>query len=411
MSALDKKISALTEATTLSVGDFFAVVQAGETKKVNFSNLFSNQNTTLANIQTAITNGTLVSGSVYYLANAQVTQAETIPAKILIQAVSNNQISPNAIRFQLVPDYTALNFWSAGASYVPGNKVIWGSRVWENLTANTGIAIDILTLNNDWDEVPYVAGANYTEVAIPCVYDIVTDVITCQEYLGLKVCTTPASITNASFSACDFCDWGQLKEISNCFDNTLYVIPLLNNPNLVNFFSVNAFGVTNNLCTSIVNCNVKSGKTYSQSGDSAIHGNECDIINNVTNLDVIREIPSSVYEYSWVTDDESGYIQLDLDQAPLTIGTHVIGCILPIDVAICEVTMNCDGGLPATTLTFGIDTDDATHVTFTGANINTAPQRDTTISARTTAYNREIILDVSVADADSGKLWITYKYI
>lgn len=412
MSALDKKISALTEATTLSVGDFFAVVQAGETKKVNFSNLFSNQNETLANIQTAITNGTLVSGSVYFLTDVQTTLAETITAKVLIQAVSNNKINPNAIRFQLVADYDALPIWSSGGTYNIGDKVIWGSRVWENLNGNVGTATDIITLNNEWDEVPYVAGTDYTEVAIPCIYDIVSDVIICQEYEGLKVCTSPDFIAATSFSACDYCDWGQLKEMDACLNNTLYVFPLLNNPNLVNFYSVDAFGVTNNLCTEISNCNVKSSKIYSQTGDGAIHANECDIIRNVTNLDVIREIPAAVNEYSWVTDDESGYIELDLDNNPLNIGTHVIGCILPIDVALCEVTMNCDGGLPPTTdFTFGIDTDDATHVTFTGSSINTSPQRDTTISARTSAFARELVLDIATADADSGKLWITYKYI
>lgn len=412
MSALDKKISALNAATTLSPGDFLAVVQSGETKKVDYANLFSNQTATLASIQSAITNGTLIPGSVYYLTDVQVTLAETIQAKVLLQAVSTTQISPNAIRFQLVPDYSALSIWSATGSYSIGDKVIWGSRVWENLNGNVGAASDIITLDAEWDEVPYVAGSDYTEIAIPCVYDIASDVIICQSYHGLEVCTSADLISAISFSACDYCDWGQIKEMDSCLNNTLYAFPLLNNPNLINFYSVDAFGVTNNLCSEITNCNVKSAKIYTAAGDGAIHNNECDIIKNITNLDVIREIPSSVTEYSWVTDDESGYIELDLDTNPLAIGTHVIGCILPIDVALCEVTMNCDGGLPGTTdLTFGIDTDDATHVTFTGGNINTAPQRDTTISARTSAFNRELILDVATADADSGKLWITYKYI
>lgn len=411
MSALDKKISALTAATTLSPGDFFAVVQGGETKKVDYSNLFSNQTATLASIQSGITNGTLIPGSVYYLTDVQTTQAETIPAKVLIQAVSNNQISPNAIRFQLVPDYTALNFWDNGGTYNIGDKVIWGSRVWENVNGNVGTAPDPLTLNNEWDEVPYVAGANYSELTMVCQYDIVNDIIYKQEYKGVTLETTLQSIIDSGVNGLDFCDWGQIDTMDYHAGVKFFAFGILNNTGLNVLFNVDAVGIVNNFCATIANVKAQTDKITSGGGSFSIYNNRCQNIKDITNIRTIRDIPQSVNTYSFVTDDETGYLEFDFDADPLAIGTYVIGCILPIDVAICEVTMNCDGGLPGTTLTFGIDTDDATHVTFTGANINTAPQRDTTISARTTAYNRELILDVSVADADSGKLWITYKYI
>lgn len=412
MSALDKKISALTEATTLSVGDFFAVVQAGETKKVNFSNLFSNQNTTLANIQTAITNGTLVSGSVYYLANAQVTQAETIPAKILIQAVSNNQISPNAIRFQLVPDYTALNFWDNGGTYNIGDKVIWGSRVWENVNGNVGTAPDPLTLNNEWDEVPYVAGTDYTELAMCCQYDIVNDIIYKQEYKGVTLETTLQSIIDSGLSGLDFCDWGQIDTMDYHAGVKLFAFGILNNTGLNVFFNVEAVGIVNNFCATIANVKAQTDKITSGGGSFSIYNNRCQNIKDITNIRTIRDIPQSVNTYSFVTDDETGYLEFDFDADPLAIGTYVIGCILPQSVSICEVIMNTDGLLPATTdFTFGIDTDDPTYVTYTGATLNGNAQRDTTISLRTTAYNRELILDIATANANSGKLWITYKYV
>jgi hypothetical protein len=410
MSALDKKISQLNQATSLSPGDFFAVVQSGETKKVDFADLFTSQPANFATFQQAISDGTLIPGSIYYLTDVQNTLAETITAKILVQAVDVNKINPNAIRLQLVPNYSTLSIWSSGGSYSIGNKVIWGSRVWTNLTGVTGSAPDALTLDGaNWDEVSYVAGVNYTEIPIPCVYDILNDLITCQEHNGIKVCTSLNSVVNLGWSACDFSDWGQT--FNDCFKVELFAIGFLNNPNLSIFTNVTAVGVVNNLCVSIANCQANTDKITTAGGDASISENECQDIANITNFTSIKNIPSSVTSYKWVTDDETGYIEFDLDNYPLLIGTYVIGCITDIDKAICEVTMNCDGALPGTTLTFGIDTDDPTHVTMTGANINTAPQRDTTISARTTAYNRELILDVSVADADSGKLWITYKYI
>ena len=412
MSALDKKISQLNQATSLSPGDFFAVVQSGETKKIDFADLFTSQPANFATFQTAIANGTLIPGSIYYLTDVQNTMAETITAKILVQAVDVNKINPNAIRLQLVPDYTTLNIWSSGGSYSIGAKVIWGSRVWTNLTAATGTAPDELTLDStNWDEVSYVAGVNYTEIPIPCVYDIDADLIISQEYKGIKVTTSEDFVTSLGYSACDFSDWGQVFILSS--DVNLTGIGYLNNPNLGKFYNVKALGVVNNLCSSIINCiaNPSANKITLPAATSSISNNECQTIANINNFTLIANIPSTVTIYSYVADEEKGYIQFDFDGNPLLIGTYVIGCIIDIDKSICEVTMNCDGGLPGTTLSFGIDTDDPTHVTMTGANINTAPQRDTTISARTTAYNRELILDVSVADADSGKLWITYKYI
>lgn len=413
MSSLDKKISQLTATTALNPGDYFAVVQNGETKKVDFANLFNNQSANLADIQTAISNGALVAGSLYYLTDVQTTQAETIPAKVLVQACANNALNPQALRIQLVPDYSALNIWDSAGTYSIGDKVIWGSRVWENLNGNVGTAPDYITLDTEWDEVQYVAGADYSELAMLCEYDIVNDVIYKQHYNGLVVETNLQTIQDFGLSGCDYCDWGQLKNIQYCTGNKFYGIGLLNNPNLNVLFNVNSTGVVNNACIEISNVQASAARvTQTSAGEVTIKDNLCDTISNITNIEQIQNIPSSVTYYSWVTDDETGYIEFDFDDLAYNAGTYVVGCILPVDVAIAEVTMNGDGGLPGgITFTFGIDTDDPTHVAFTSGNINSAPQRDTTISARTSVAARPLKLAISGGNATAGKLWITYKYI
>lgn len=407
--SLDKKISQLPAATGPVPGNLFAIVQNGETKKIDYSDLFAQQLADLSTLNAAISAGTLIPGAIYYLTNVQVTMAETIPAKIYLQAAGVDKLNPNALRLQLVPDYST-PFWSSVGSYSIGDKVIWGSRVWENLNGNVGTSLDALTLDSEWSEVPYVAGVDYSEIIIPCVYDINNDIIVSQELNGIKVQTSVDLITGVGHSCCDYSDWGQSFDV--CGKVYLLGIGFLNNPNLTTFANVTAVGVINNLCVAITNCQAIADKLTTAGGDASIVGNECQDIANISNFTSIKNIPSSVISYVWVTDEETGYIEFDLDTYPILIGTIVIGCITDIDKAICEVTMNCDGGLPGgVTFDFGIDTDDPTHVTMTSNNINTAPQRDTTISARTTAFNRELVLSVTGGDANSGKLWITYKYI
>jgi hypothetical protein len=61
----------------------------------------------------------------------------------------------------------------ASASYSAGDKVIWGGRVWENLSGSIGWEDGAYDLNaEDWVKVPFTSGSYYTLVADEIEFDI-----------------------------------------------------------------------------------------------------------------------------------------------------------------------------------------------------------------------------------------------
>src|SRR5690606_7713549 len=62
-------------------------------------------------------------------------------------------------------------------SYTSDDTVIWGGYVWKNLNGNLGSATDILTLDSEWEKLPFDTD-NYNISYDNIEYDYDNDIIT-----------------------------------------------------------------------------------------------------------------------------------------------------------------------------------------------------------------------------------------
>lgn len=81
--------------------------------------------------------------------------------------------------FIYINGYYAYNIFNTDGAYkVPGyqlgRKIIWGGYVWENITGNTGAALDEFTLDDNWAKVAYNE-TDYNKVIDYIEYDFVND--------------------------------------------------------------------------------------------------------------------------------------------------------------------------------------------------------------------------------------------
>lgn len=369
-------------------------------------------------LQILIDDNEIVTGQFYLITNAQESNINCVSTKVLLYGTSNKTISESGYRFQLIPDYSSVPMWWENMPDPnAGDKVIYGSRVWSNLYGSTGTTDGSFPLNiikldtNNWEEVPYEEGVNYTYKQIECVYDIENDLITQQILGSLTIATLLPYVDMFGFSTIDYCDWGQ-NSISLISDvNSLL---FLNNAKLEQCISVFAPLFFNNMCEVVQGISVLSDKFTTLTGPiPAVSYNECVNLRSVTNTQSINGIPSSVNEYSFVTDDESGYIEHDFNDNPvMSEDTLVLGCIINSGVSIIETYFNSDGNLtPLVSFTFGILDDDPDYINVGTDDINNSVQKFGDISHRTSNYNRELILIPGGSDITSGKIYISYKYV
>lgn len=372
---------------------------------------------TYSQLQSLIGSNGIVRGILYNITNAQASHNKSVPTKVIVQGITPNMVTEDGVRFQLIPDYNALPIWNEGlTSYNIGDKCIYGSRVWVNVSGSLGspngyFPANLLSLSNDWVQVPYEEGDDYTLTQIECKYNVVNDLVIEQKLGGLTVSAPGVYALALGFSPLDYCDWGLTKKI--IIQDVLCLI-FLNNYALTQALGVFSSMIANNGCKNISDVKTIIDKSTTQ-GIGPLTGiafNKCKIIRSISNTQGINNIPDTVNEYSFVTDDESGYLEHDFSNAPLASGdTLVLGCILNKGVAFTGVQMASDGNLPTgVNITIGIDTDAPTYATKLSNNINTEVQYINTPSARTTDFNRLIVLTADGA-LNSGVLRVAYKYL
>lgn len=101
--------------------------------------------------------------------------------------------------------------WNENEIYSIGNTVIWGGRVWTNVTGNVGVSSDIFTLDSpDWTIVNYNT-TDYNVVFDAIRYDVLTDKILYRNEANSNI----VSISNQSIyyfdnNAIKYFQWGNL---------------------------------------------------------------------------------------------------------------------------------------------------------------------------------------------------------
>jgi len=373
--------------------------------------------TTKANLDSLIASNSIKNNVQYLITDAQASNPECITSTVLVFGTSPNTVSESGIRFQLVADYVNIPMFNAKlADFSIGAKCIYGSRVWVNLTGNLGsnsgaFPTELIELNSDWEQVPYQEGDDYTIIQMECKYDVANDIIFGQTNLGLQCGTRLEYVQMFGFSSLDYCDWGQAK---SALIYSVQSIFFLNNSKLKDCNLVFAPLFINNMCEVIQNVTVSTNKFTVPDLYSfpCIAYNNCTSIRSISNTQSIIGIPSTVSDYSFVTN-ESGYIEYDFGANPYTVGdTLVLGCIANKGVCTTRFEVGSDGNFVENSdINIAIDVDDSSV-----CNVNTLGQINikTTVvnqvSNRTTDYNRLITLSAS-SNVTSGKLYIAYKYV
>lgn len=362
-----------------------------------------------------IADSKLIPGKRYLLTNAQSTNSGCLSSAVLLTAATTNSFESIGTRFMLVPDYKNLTMWFPGLpTPTIGDLVIYGARVWKNVNGNIGNVSAVSALRNfeldsEWTEVDFESGPNYSIRGFECRYDVLNDLIVEQRNNGVVCYSSKIIYDFIGGNLLDRCDWNQDKIT---YFSDVRLMCFLNNSDLKECAGVSTQLLTNNECQFIADVSTYVDKLKYQTFDLyCIKDNKCKAIASIKGGNSIIGIPSTVEFYTFVTDDETGYVQFDFDEDPKDAGTYVVGCVSPKNVSLTKVEANCDGNLTtAIGINFGIAVDDPNYTSFVSDNVNSSVQINASGGNRTSAFNREIVIEFSDR-IESGKLWLAYKFV
>jgi len=200
--------------------------------------------------------GSYIPGFTYEINNAANTYCPT--SKVYVTAITTDKLDlANCSRTMNVP-FTYIVGGNDGhggnwvgiynpsaISYGGNDLVVWGGRVWINLTASVGTAIDDITLDptnwslRDQPTFPY----DYIEMEFGCSYDLVNDWVNKQwDDKGNKFgwdSSYQNCCSSYSFNPCDVSDWNYETSGFAFFNNITLGIWNLTNVNLIYNNSVN----------------------------------------------------------------------------------------------------------------------------------------------------------------------------
>lgn len=146
---------------------------------------------TKSELDQLITNRNLVKGATYKISKVNTGYNEMFPPiyyngsdygiVVYLKAINAFQLEKTGIGEFYNPIYNmdAPNYsiWNFNVSYNIGDIVNWGGYAWRNLDGTQGSSIDILTLNESWEKVPYDL-INYNKVYNEITYNYEFDLIT-----------------------------------------------------------------------------------------------------------------------------------------------------------------------------------------------------------------------------------------
>lgn len=137
-----------------------------------------------------IQNNLLVKGATYKISGVHTGtegvmplyyDGETVGVTVILEAVANNKLSLKGTGIFYNPIYNVeapnASMWNADSTYNTGETVFYGGYAWLNLNGNVGVAVNQITLNEEWEKIPY-SNTDYYVVAYDEIdYDYQTDLI------------------------------------------------------------------------------------------------------------------------------------------------------------------------------------------------------------------------------------------
>ncbi len=168
----DKKISELPPLTSPTLQDLLAIVNSSLTKKITLDDLFKSIGGGIVSVTKsellALRNAFNLAPGKFYL----VTDADPDGFfQVIIMAATINELCLQGCIIVKVPDYqqengSNLGIWTPSLTPAANNKVIWGGKMWVNMTGNVGTAVDDFNLDSvNWQFSPPNVGEVYaTEV-------------------------------------------------------------------------------------------------------------------------------------------------------------------------------------------------------------------------------------------------------
>jgi len=147
-------------------------------------------NVTKTQLDNLIQNNVLSKGAMYKISGVHASNEIRPPlyydgvidgVTIILEAVSNNKLSVKGtgIFYNPIYDYNLPNasMWNPDGAYNIGDTVNYGGYVWINLNGSTGNSLNQITLNEEWEKIPY-NDTNYVIAYDSIEYDYENDLIT-----------------------------------------------------------------------------------------------------------------------------------------------------------------------------------------------------------------------------------------
>lgn len=196
--------------------------------------------TTLANFTTLYTSKTMVANTTYKITDRP-------GGDLYITAANDSAIHSRIIRSMLVPSTYVITtdsygntwngIWSPLLEPAPGSLIIWGTRVWKNLTGAVGTSVDDFTLDaTNWQLVSPASftKGEYTLRFFEADYDIANDWISRQyDHQGNSIGMDYGFAVNfwgLTNNPCDYSDWNITTRADYPFYNN-HITQFLNNAN------------------------------------------------------------------------------------------------------------------------------------------------------------------------------------
>ena len=143
-----------------------------------------------------------------------------------ILALSPNQLATKGLRAMRIvkPEYYVpatgiLGVWYAGLTPSTNDVVVWGGRVWQNVSGNVGASVDDLTLDSEWTLITTSNDTYYQTKVFGCTYDLLNDWVASQWDDRGNVFTLSYLLNQDNYGypiePVSFSDWGDERITDN----------------------------------------------------------------------------------------------------------------------------------------------------------------------------------------------------
>jgi hypothetical protein len=212
------------------------------------------------------TGGELVKGAPYQIADKGISiQASTEETFCtagcrVMRIVKNTYYTVSGIN---------LGVWKSTLTPSALDVVVWGGKVWLNVTGLVGSASDDTSLDANWGEVPTTNNTYYEDKSFFILYDFVNDWVSRQFDDRGNSFGIPYDV-GASFNPVDICDWGNSLMIQN------QSWGIYNNATTGSIYSNTTIGyISKNTNSGDISRNTIIGDISSNSNGGDIFGNSC----------------------------------------------------------------------------------------------------------------------------------------